>query len=156
MLLLCYLQGKMLLTAGCAVTCTHQCFLCLLGCLLSTLMAIGGCVQALPDHHSRRQISETDRRNGNHINPTQTKIKSYIHLLYILNKNRRVSLFSPFISSMCQFDSLLFTGASWRPSATHTSLLRALNEQLVRTQLEFKICNRVDWHKGLISVNSRK
>lgn len=29
------------LTAGCAVTCAHQAFPCLLGCLRSTLMAMG-------------------------------------------------------------------------------------------------------------------
>ena len=99
------------LTAGCAVTCAHQAFLCLLGCLLSTLMAKGGWVQASPDHCSQSWVSQTDRRNRNHINPARTKRKAYC-CTYILNKNRRMALFAPFISSMCHFDSLLFTGVS--------------------------------------------
>lgn len=79
------------LTAGCAVTCTHQAFLCLLGCLLSTLMAIGGCVQASPDHCSQSWVSGTDRRNRNHINPTQTKNK-ILHSLALYSKQKQESV----------------------------------------------------------------
>lgn len=79
------------LTAGCAVTCAHQAFLCLLGCLLSTLMAIGGWVQASPDHCSQSWVSGTDRRNRNHINPARTKRKAYI-LLHIHSKQKQENL----------------------------------------------------------------
>lgn len=120
------------LTAGCAVTCAHQAFLCLLGCLLSTLMAIGGWVRASPDHCSQSWVSGTDRRNGNHINPARAKRKAYI-LLHIHSKQKQENL--TVFCSMCQFGSLLFTGVSWRPSATHTSFQRAVDRHLVRTLL---------------------
>lgn len=79
------------LTAGCAVTCACQAFLYLLGCLLSTLMAIGGWVQASPDHCSQSWVSGTDRRNGNHINSPRTKRKTYI-LSHIHSKQKQENL----------------------------------------------------------------
>lgn len=82
------------LTAGCAVTCAHQAFLCLLGCLLSTLMAIGGWVQASPDHCSK--AGSLEPTGGTEITLTQPepKEKPTYSCTYILNKNRRISLFS--------------------------------------------------------------
>lgn len=143
------------LTAGCAVTCAHQAFLCLLGCLLSTLMAIGVWVQASPDHGSQSWVSGTDRRNRNHINPTRTKRKACILLHHILNKTGESRYFSPFISSMCQFSSLLFTGVSWRPSATHTSFQRAVDRHLARTLLGWRYKTPCRWCHGLTSLGSK-
>lgn len=140
------------LTAGCAVTCAHQAFLCLLGCLLSTLMAIGGWVQASPDHCSQSWVSGTDRRNGNHINPARAKRKAYI-LLHIYSKQKQENL--TVFSSMCQFGSLLFTGISWRPSATHTSFQRAVDRHLVRTLLRWRCKTPCGWWQDLTSLDSK-
>lgn len=143
------------LTAGCAVTCAHQAFLCLLGCLLSTLIAIGGWVRASPDHCSQSWVSGTDRRNRNHINPARTKRKAYI-LLHIDSKQKQENLtVFPFNSSMCQFGSLLFTGVSWRPSATHTSFQRAVDRHLART-LGWRCKTPCGWWQGLTSLDSKK
>lgn len=118
------------LTAGCAVTCAHQAYLCLLGCLISTLIAIGGRVQASPDHCSQSWVSGTDRRNRNHINPDRTKRKAYIH-----SKQKQENLtVSPRSTAACVSSAhCCLLVLPWRPSATHTSFQRAVEKPLVRT-----------------------
>lgn len=76
----------------------------------------------LPTTHKAGALEPT---GGIEITLTQFELRGDLQLT-ILKKKRRILLFSWFISSMCQFDSLLFTGVSWRLSATHTSFQRPI------------------------------